>query len=742
MKFSFHAVALVALLAVAGCNSTPGNKTGGVTGPDGSENVSVSASAVPVVAEAKLPAEHLALKNDNPIDTEPNFPDLAEEFGGRDSLEGFNRSMFAVNKFGLRYIVQPFVIFWGSLIPKHGIVCINRCTNNIAFPKRTFSSLCQAKFKYAGIDTSRFLINVTLGVAGFYDPAFDWFDLEEQDEDFGQAFAVWGIGPGPVLHLPVLGQSNLRDGIGKIFDYAFDPKTYVPYPGVFGFTVLNESAHRYRDMDTFYRANYDPYELLKRLYASERFIKINDYDRMLRFLEYQKKLVSDGQSEYHSISKPEPDPLLNEVVISGFETQGAHVDTLRVVMVSIQNENKSMWVDVSLWNTDFFNQGSIRSVEVIKGKPDMPYKVWYQKQDDAPIAVVIPGFGSHFTGTHISAISEILFNQGYTVVALNNAFNWEFMSTASSVPVPGYIPSDAEDVRDAISAVFKDLENKGLRFQKRILVGYSLGGMHALFIGAKEKAEPKLKIDQFVAINPPVDAVKAVSALDGIGHAWKKWPREQVFERGSFAACKYISMSKKQYKPYGETEKENARYEPLPFSDIEAQALISFNYKITLDEMILSIVRNNGDMNFFKSPCSWGNRTDFYREINQLSFADYHEMFLLKYRSGIEKCTLSADELNEKSSLSSIEDFLRNDRNAFIIHSSNDFLESPAERQWLRKTMGDRCVFYNVGGHLGDLYLAGLQSKLATIACDLKKQMNSPGVAGQEIAKGVPEKNK
>ncbi|MFA6291948.1 MAG: MlaA family lipoprotein, partial [Victivallales bacterium] len=576
------------------------------------------------------------------------------------------------------------------------------------------------------------------GVAGLYDPALDWFDMEVQDEDFGQAFAVWGIGAGPVLHLPVLGQSNLRDGIGKIFDYAFDPKTYVPYPGVFGFTVLNESAHRYRDMDTFYRANYDPYELLKRLYASERFFKINDYDRSERFMQYQKKLSSEVQE----LLPAETDPLLNEVVISGFESQGAHVDTLRVVMVSIQNENKSMWVDVSLWNTDFFNQGSIRSIEVIKGKPDMPYKVWYQKQNDAPIAVVIPGFGSHFTGTHISAVSEILFNQGYTVVALNNAFNWEFMSTAASVPVPGYIPSDAEDVRGAIAAVFKDLENKGLCFRKKILVGYSLGGMHALFIGAKEKAEPKLKIDQFVAINPPVDAVKAVSALDGIGHAWKKWPREQVFERGSFAACKYIAMSRKHYKPYGELETENAKYEPLPFSDIEAQALISFNYKITLDEMILSIVRNNGDMNCFKSPCSWGNRTDFYREINQLSFADYHKMFLLKYRSDMEKRTLSADELNERSSLASIEDFLRNAQNVFIIHSSNDFLESPAERHLLRKIMGDRCVFYNVGGHLGNLYLAGLQSKLASLACNLKKQANSPDFAGRGIVKDATGKNR
>ncbi|MFA6568540.1 MAG: MlaA family lipoprotein [Victivallales bacterium] len=770
MKFSLYAFLLAVMLAVTGCSSTSGNKAAGgeagIAGKDSAVAVEAPASVI-VAAEEKVHEDAVAGQDENPAGAEHEFPDLTEEYGGRDPIEGFNRSMFAVNKFGLRYVVQPIVIFWGSLIPRHGIECFNRFTDNLAFPKRTFSSLCQAKFKYAGIDTSRFLINVTLGIAGFYDPALNWFDMEVQDEDFGQAFAVWGIGPGCVLHLPVVGQANVRDGVGKIFDYAFDPKTYI-YGGQ-SFTILNESTHRYREMETFYRANYDPYELLKRLYASERYFKINDYDRRERMEEYQKRISSEDEE----ILLPEPDPLLHGIVVRGFKSQGSHIDTLRLGMVDIQNDNESMWVDASLWNTDFFNQGSIRTVEVGNGKSGMPYKVWCQKQDDAPLAVVIPGLGSHFTGAHVSSVSEILFNQGYTVVALSSVFSWEFMSTAASVPVPGYVPSDAEDVRTAIAAIIRDLENKGLFFQTKILVGYSLGGMHALFIGAKEKADPKLKINRFVAINPPVDAAKSVPAIDEMGLAWKKWPREQVFERGVMAAGKYLSISRKHYKPYEEPEmqdevkgadapvgnvsvpapatdgtvqsggdKEKTKHEPLPFSDVEAQALIAYSYKITLDEIILSIVRNNMDMNCFKSPCSWGNRTDFYRETGQLSFADYNRMFLFKYCLDVEKRAVPADEIYRNSSLGAIEDFLRDEPDVFVVHSSNDFLESPADRRWLRKTMGDRCVFYNVGGHLGDLYLAGLQCRLATLAGELKKQANTPVFAGGGIAVDAPGKTK
>ncbi len=751
-----NAVLLLVILAVAGCGSTSGSK---IVTPAPAVNINERGvnvpAATPVAAQEKVCEKTVPGQGDKMSDTELRFPDLTEEYGGSDPMEGFNRSMFAVNKFGLRYLVQPIVIFWGSLIPKHGIQCFRRCADNIAFPRRTFSSLCQAKFKYAGIDTSRFLINVTLGVAGFYDPALDWFDMEEQDEDFGQAFAVWGIGPGCVLHLPVMGPSNIRDGFGKIFDYAFDPKTYVPIPGVFGFTMLNDSAHRYRDIDTFFRANYDPYELLKRLYAAERHLKINNYDRKERITEYQGELLSDE----HEIVLPQPDPMLDEIVIQGFKSQGTYIDTLRVGMVDIQNDNKSMWVDLSLWNTDFFNQGAVRSVEVIKGKPEMPYKIWYQKQDDAPLAVIIPGFGTHFTSTHATAISEILFNQGYTVVILNSAFNWEFMSTAGSAPVPGYVPSDAEDVRVATAAVIKHLEGKGLHFQKKLMVGYSLGGTHALFIGAKEKADPKLKIDRVVAINPLVDTSKSVSSIDETSLAWKKWPRGQVFDRGIFAAGKFVSISRKQYKPYGEPElakekngaeaavgsatvtspatatdetakpgsgKEQAKCDPLPFSVIEAQVLISFNYKITLEEVIVNIVRDNAAMNCFKNKCTWGNRTDFYREISQMSFVDYNKMLLAKYHSDMEKRAVSEDEINKKSNIMSLEDFLRDEKNVFVIHSANDFLDNPAGRQWLRKTMGDRCVFYNGGGHLGELYFAGSQNKLASLAGELKNRQANP----------------
>ncbi len=733
-----------AFLTFNGCNTTDNNKNSSTPAEKQDSN-----KKPPILSQSTIKST---------VPHEYNFPDLNRELGGHDTCEGFNRSMFAVNKYGGKYVMQPLAIFWGSLIPRHGIDCFNRFTDNVAFPKRTFSSLCQAKFKGAGIDFSRFLINVTVGIAGFYDPATHWFDLEYQDEDFGQAFAVWGFGPGANLHLPSIGPTNVRDGIGKIFDYAFDPKTYIT--GGQGFTILNEGTARYREFDSFLRANYDPYELAKRLYYAERYVKINDFDYKANLAEYQKKLLENAKNIPDDLDTPNPvTPGLNPLAVAGFKSQGPAVDTLRTGQVKIQYDEESMWVDVSAWNTDFFNQGSIRSVTVIEDHPDLDYKVWYQDDRNAPLAIIMPGTGGYFTGTDVTRLAEIMYGKGYSAVIIPSAMNWSFMVSAATTPVPGYTPNDADDVRNAIAAIVKDLEtNKNRKFPAKLLMGYSMGGLHTAFIGALEKKQPKLNIDRYVSINPPVNLVHAISQIDEFSLAWKKWQRNMVFERGTIAASKFIGVTRKPYAPFDDTgiddpveestpvsapqsdassnggkeqkkevAKDKKKDDPnLPFTNTEAQVLIGYSFKIILNEMVLTTVRTHPELKPAKLTCSWGNRTDFYREINDLSFMDYVKTYVIKYYSDKEKRPVSLAELNDKSSLPAIAEYLREDKEIFVIHTSNDFLENDQERLWLQSTMGDRCTYYSAGGHIGDLYFKSVQDRIGKLAEDLKKEKATP----------------
>ena len=64
--------------------------------------------------------------------------------------------------------------------------------------------------------TTRLAINSTVGLLGFLDIAND---VPRSDEDFGQTLGYWGVGNGPFLVLPVLGPSNVRDGVGLGVDW-------------------------------------------------------------------------------------------------------------------------------------------------------------------------------------------------------------------------------------------------------------------------------------------------------------------------------------------------------------------------------------------------------------------------------------------------------------------------------------------------------------------------------------------
>ena len=77
-----------------------------------------------------------------------------------------------------------------------------------------------------GTTLSRFAINSTIGIAGFFDPAAAW-GIEAHSSDFGQTLTLAGFPSGPYLILPILGPTNARDGVGAIADASMSPLLYV-----------------------------------------------------------------------------------------------------------------------------------------------------------------------------------------------------------------------------------------------------------------------------------------------------------------------------------------------------------------------------------------------------------------------------------------------------------------------------------------------------------------------------------
>lgn len=152
-----------------------------------------------------------------------NDPEALAEYNTiNDPIEPTNRSVFEFNLFLDRALFRPVTALYRTIAPETLREYIHNFLQNLRTPVILANDLLQGEPARGGDTTMRFLINSTIGVLGFGDPATS-MGFEQHDEDFGQTLAVWGAGEGPYLMVPIFGPSNPRDVVGKVVDFFLDP---------------------------------------------------------------------------------------------------------------------------------------------------------------------------------------------------------------------------------------------------------------------------------------------------------------------------------------------------------------------------------------------------------------------------------------------------------------------------------------------------------------------------------------
>jgi phospholipid-binding lipoprotein MlaA len=139
----------------------------------------------------------------------------------QDPLEPVNRKVFRFNDALDRWILKPVARGYDRLPDpmKRGI---GNVFENLSTPGTAVNQFLQGKPREGLSDTTRFLVNSTFGLLGWFDVATRG-GLAKHNEDFGQTFAVWGIGSGPFVMLPALGPSTTTDTVGRFLDFLTDP---------------------------------------------------------------------------------------------------------------------------------------------------------------------------------------------------------------------------------------------------------------------------------------------------------------------------------------------------------------------------------------------------------------------------------------------------------------------------------------------------------------------------------------
>ncbi|WP_348673223.1 VacJ family lipoprotein [uncultured Abyssibacter sp.] len=187
-----------------------------------------------------------------------------------DPLIRVNRAIFAFNDVTFRYVFAPLSKGYEFVVPRPVRTGIGNAFDNIKMPIRTVNFLLQGRFRAAGIDTTRFLVNSTVGLAGLFDPAEAWLGLKQEDTGFVDTLDGYGAGQGTFIVIPFYGPADLRRGSGLIVDYFLNPIPYlVDQPEatlINGFDLFQEygpSAQQYKKLQ---KEAEDPYIFMRNLY--------------------------------------------------------------------------------------------------------------------------------------------------------------------------------------------------------------------------------------------------------------------------------------------------------------------------------------------------------------------------------------------------------------------------------------------------------------------------------------------
>lgn len=148
-----------------------------------------------------------------------------------DPWEPLNTKFFEFNRQLDRWILKPVAKGYNFVVPNVVQVGVSNIFYNSRVTPRLLNNLFQGKFKGAGIEVGRFLINTTVGIGGFFDVA-QRFNLTTPEEDTGQTLGFYGVKPGPYLMVPLLGPYTVRDLIGYGGDIVLNPIYWLIIPAM------------------------------------------------------------------------------------------------------------------------------------------------------------------------------------------------------------------------------------------------------------------------------------------------------------------------------------------------------------------------------------------------------------------------------------------------------------------------------------------------------------------------------
>ncbi len=343
---------------------------------------------------------------------------------------------------------------------------------------------------------------------------------------------------------------------------------------------------------------------------------------------------------------------------------------------------------------------------------ETPDIFWYNEkffyttamQDEkAPLVYVIAGTGAEHDSSKMKVRTQLFYEAGFHVVALSSPTHMNFLVSISKYAAPGYVPHDVEDLYRVMKWIKSNLE-EDYQIESYNVTGYSLGAMHSAFLAKMDEERRDFQFRRVLMINPPRSLYTSALRFDswlGPENLGNKTPRQVIDELIKAFSEIYIHSEVTDLDDdflYALSQHSN-------FSNMDLRAIIAAAFRLTSANMIFcsDVCLKAGYIVPANKELSTGdNLLPYTRVAAAISFSDYIDEYLLPYLQFIKPGTTKGD-LVKRCNLDTIQDYLKDSDNIFVIGNSDDIILNENDLDFLQKTFGKRAIFFKRGGHCGNL---------------------------------------
>ena len=229
---------------------------------------------------------------------------IKESADNNDQLEPVNRVSFNLNETLDQYILKPIAEPYAKYTPEIYRSGITNFFDNLTYLNVILNSFLQGKFEQGFSDATRFIVNSTIGFVGLNDIATP-MGLEKHNEDLGQTLAVWGVGRGSYLYIPLGGPNTIRNVPDIASSTLLNPLTYITSAILFpvsALNIINTRANLLEATNIRDEAAIEPYSFTREAYLQQRENLIYDGSPPLEGYDDIFDDVGDGTSDGATLS--------------------------------------------------------------------------------------------------------------------------------------------------------------------------------------------------------------------------------------------------------------------------------------------------------------------------------------------------------------------------------------------------------------------------------------------------------